>query len=56
MRNNIIKHLAAVDELKYHVMVVLMGDEFPHAADIWMMEEEGDVCFPNRSNLLGFVL
>lgn len=40
--DNVIEHLPAVDVLEDHVVVVLVDDHLAHAADIWVVEEEGE--------------
>lgn len=39
MGNKIIQHLAIVDIIEYHVVMMLMRDDFAHTADVGMMEE-----------------
>lgn len=36
--DDIIEHLATIDILEDHVVVVGMGNHLAHTADIWMME------------------
>lgn len=55
MADNIIQHLAAVDILKHHVVMVLMYDHLAHAADVWMVQEHGECGLAQSADLLGGV-
>lgn len=37
MTDNIVQHLAPVDILEDHVVMVLVDDHFPHPTDVWMV-------------------
>ena len=39
MADDVVEHLAAVNILEYHVIMMLMNDHLTHAADVGMMEE-----------------
>jgi len=56
MANNVIEHLAAVDILKDHVVVVLVDDHLSHAADVGVVEEHGEGGLAESADLLGGVL
>jgi len=38
MTDDVIEHLASIDILKDHVIVVLVDDQLSHAADVRMVE------------------
>jgi len=54
--DDVVEHLAAVDILKDHVVVVLVDDHLPHAADVGVVEEHGEGGLSERADLLGGVL
>ena len=56
MRNDVIEHLTTVDEFEHHVMVIRVCYEFPHSADIRVMQEKGDGGFSDGTDFLRFVL
>ena len=54
--NDVVEHLAAVDILSNHVVVVLVHDHLPHAANVRVVKEHGECGLAQRSNLLRGVL
>ena len=41
MADDVVEHLASADILEDHVIVVLVNDHLPHAADVRVVEEHG---------------
>ena len=56
MTDNVVEHLAAVDVLENHVIMVLMNDHLAHAADVGMVEEHRKGRFAQGADLLGGIL
>jgi hypothetical protein len=56
MGDDVVEHLTAVDELEDHVVVVWVGDELAHPANVRVVEKQGDRGFADRSDLLVLVL
>ena len=56
MANNVVEHLTTVDILEDHVIVVLVNDHFPHAADVRVVKKHGKGSFPKSTNFLGGIL
>lgn len=56
MGNNVVEHLAAVDPLADHVIVVRIHMHRLHAADIGMMEQHLNRCFADRAHFFREVL
>ena len=52
MTDDVVEHLAAVNVLEDHVVMVLVDDHLAHAADVGMVEEHRESCFPECTNLL----
>ena len=55
MGYDIVEHLAAVDVLKDHVVVMLMHDQLAHPANIRMVQEQTERRLANCADLLGCV-
>lgn len=55
VRDDVVKHLAAVDKFKEHVPVIVCAHDIAQTADIGMVEEGHDGSFAGGSNLLGLV-
>ena len=51
-----IEHLPAVDVFEHHVVVVLMDDHLAHAADVGVVEEEGEGGLAQGADLLRGIL
>ena len=56
MADDVIEHLASVDILKDHVVVMLMDDHFTHAADVGVVEQQGEGGLAESADFLGGVL
>lgn len=54
--DDVVEHLAAVDILEDHVVVVLVDDHLAHAADVRVVEEHGEGGLSEGTGLLGGVL
>jgi hypothetical protein len=50
--DNVIQHLATVDVFENHVVVMLVDNHFPHAADIGMVEQHRERSLSHGSDLL----
>jgi hypothetical protein len=55
MGDDVVEHLTAVDVFEDHVVVVLVCDEFAHAAYVGMVEEEGEGSFADGADFFGSV-
>ena len=54
--DDVVKHLATVDVLEDHVIVVLVNDHLAHAAYVRMVEEHGEGRFSECASLFGSIL
>ena len=55
MGDDVVEHLSTVDEFEHHVVVICVSDEFAHAADVRVVEQEGDCGFADGADFFGFV-
>ena len=53
--DDVVEHLAAVDILSNHVVVVLVHDHLAHAADVWVIQQHRQRCLAQCAYLLGGV-
>lgn len=56
MCDDVVEHLAAVDVLEEHVVVVLMDDHLAHAADVRMVQQHRQRRLAQRADLLRGIL
>lgn len=50
MTDDVVKHLATVDKLENHVVIIRLNNHFSHTADIRMEEEHGKSRLADSSN------
>lgn len=55
MADDIVEHLAPIDILENHVVMVLMDDHLAHPAYVRVIQKHRQSCFAKGSDLLGCI-